>query len=106
MKYPSQMSMIQQLTKFLNAKGEIYSVRKFKYTTDECYVHAVGNCKRQLIYEFDLSCKIDEGENIQMLLFYLSWSGFDNITDWLVMIRKFVDINNTDALYLYRIRKE
>ena len=88
----SDMFFIPTLKAFLKEKGEIYTVRRFKYVTHECDVEGVGRCDRHFIkrvnIQDDLACYIDA-------------SGFALQSQWWKTVRHF--IKPGEDMFLFRV---
>ena len=88
----SDMAFTVPLAKFLKARGEIYTVRKFRYSTRECYIEGVGCCDRRLIRRITAPIELEP---------YVDLSGFSSLRDWEGKIHNF--IKPTDDRFLYKV---
>lgn len=52
-KTKEEMSFIPTLRTFINQNNIIYSVRRYLYKNNRCYVAGVGWCKRELIFKIE-----------------------------------------------------
>ena len=96
----AEMSFMQPVKKFLNSNGVVYSVRKYKYGTEKCYISSVGYCKRVLIKELWSY----SGEDFEILKECVENSGFGSVEEWIKMVKHFV--NSEMPVYLYKVTKE
>lgn len=89
------MHFLSDLTVYLRREGEIYTVRRFKYTTRTCYIPNVGACSRVLV-KSDIKC-------VQDLAEYCKESGLETADAWW---KKIKEINNgkSGTLYMYLVR--
>jgi len=89
------MRFIPRLTKFLRDNGIIYTLRECKYTTPQCFVPSVGECRRILIGELT---QVSE-EDLQTVV---AQSGFPDAASWLKVFRTFVR-DPHKVVFMYKV---
>lgn len=89
------MAFMPELRNFLENNQEIYTIRKYRYSTHMCLVAGLGGCERKWT---GISPKTAAD-----LIPYVEKSGFKNVDDWW---RKLLEINHgyKGEYFLYHVK--
>ena len=87
------MNFLPELRKFLLARGEIYTVRKYRMPEIDVSVSGVGICTRTRPGRISNKAQLEQ---------FVTLSGFATVDDWWAKILHFIP-NEADPKYIYRI---
>lgn len=94
------MHFMPKLTEFLRKNKVIYTIREYKYSSDETIVPSIGKVKRTFIMELPNFQTFNPKELWDE---YVKLSGFSNAEDWVKTAASFIKGKDV-SMFLYHVK--